>query len=459
MTLFDEYGRPFEASSQVTDPLLNGGWVLNGGDLNKPKTWAANQTYRTINRSLERLAARLGYLTNPMIFGAVNILASFALGDSLTYGKLADDRANAAWSEFWEANKLHEMAERFFIERMTDGESLTIFPQNSRRLRRNRDQPARIGFYDIEQGFEYETVPGLPTELEQVILNDNTILEPNEFLFHAHLGGLWNDPRGYPVLMPVTNAASAYAEFLNDRLKVNRLQTRINGVYKTFVNKGISGEALTSLLLQRKDAFGQIPKTGGVVVLAKNAETNESEEFELFTPQSNAKDATEDGRLLRMYFSTGLNLPLIWQSDGEDSSYATSTNQKSAGVVALAKYQKPPRQWLIDIGRLELKRRYGENQTYKTETLSLKGGRTVKETNYVRADMLELPVSMPEPAEDDLETVKNIVEFTSNKGWLSDQTGAGMLGIDLLQELELKASEPDKPEPTPQPVPPNQGQP
>lgn len=437
--ILDSTGRPITAAT--TDPGLRGGWVRTGGAIQRPTSISA-LLGQPVSRSLERTAARLAFLTNPLVFGAVEMLHGITIGTNLTYGRQVDDRADVAWREFWEVNRLHELADRVFRERMTDGETLTLWPTSSATLRRNRNQAARIGLYDVAMGWTHESVPGLPSEIESILTDGNVIHGPGEFTYQGHLAGMWNDARGWPVLMQSTPAALAYVDFLNSRIRLHRVQSRINAIYKTFINPRWTAAEQNAALQERASAFEAIPRDGAVVTVGMNPENGQGESFEFPNYDKKSVDSSEDGRLIRMLFAVGLNLPLALLSDGEDANRATGAVQLEATVKALEKHQGIVWRWLQSIGRTELKRRYGPAQLYAVETRSTKGGRVVKETERITADMLELPVSLPEITSDDAAAVLARVQYARSQGWLSAQTGASMLRLDLLQELEQLAEEP-----------------
>jgi hypothetical protein len=398
---------------------------------------------------VERTAARLAYLTNPLVYGAVEVIHGLTIGDSVSYGKLTDDRANGAWQEFWQANELHDMIDRVFREDMTDGETLTLWPVNSRELRRRRDQPAMIGVYDVASGWTHESVPGLPGRIETVLTDENVLYEQGQFTYRGHLAGMWNDARGWPALMQAVPAALAYIAFVNSRIRLHRIQSRINGIYKAFINPALSPKEQRDALALASAGFERVPEDGAVITIGMDPTTGTGESFEFPNADKRSIDSSEDGRLIRMLFAVSLNLPLLVLGDGEDATQATGTVQMEATMAALRKRQRVPWGWLQRSGRTELKRRYGPGQLYKVETLEPKGGRVIKVSERVTADMLELPVTLPEITVDSAADLLANIKYARGQGWLSGQTGAGLLGLDLLQELEQLASEGDDPSDAP----------
>lgn len=440
-------GQPISASSLSSgvggvDPGLEGGWIKAGGSMTAP-TSISQILGQPIYRVVERTAARLAYFRNPLVYGGLEIFKSMLLGDSLSYGELADDRAQAAWAEFWELNELHEMIERYLTEYLVDGENLTMWPISSKELRRRRDQPALIGMYDVARGWEYETVMGRPDRLAAVLTDDDVLYEQGQFVYTGNLAGYWNDPRGWPAIMQAVPPALSYISFVNHRIRIHSVQSRINAIYKTFVDPARYPTAAdqTKILKDRAAAFGKIPEDGTVVTLQKDPKSGESEDFELPTRPADATDSAEDGRLIRMLFGVALNLPLFMLGDGEDPNRSTSKSQLQGTIMSMRRRQQIVWRWAQKIGRNELKRRYGPAQTYQVKKRQMNGPTLSITTERVTADQLELPIGLPEINDETVDILLQSLTYARTQGWVSDQTGAAQLGYDLLEEKEKMAAE------------------
>lgn len=305
--ILDASGRPIQSSS-LREQQIKGGWVEASGDLSRPVTSVSQVLGLPISRDLERVAARTAFLTNPLIAGAVEVVHGFVLGTGLSYGEMADRRAYAQLEEFFAANRLSELASRYFYQWLVDGENLTLFPKRSGRERASRNEPARIGLYEVGAQLILEPVPGLPHVIEQVMTEDDVIRDAGEFVWQAH-HALWNDPRGWPVLMSAVPAALSYIDFANARIRLHRFQSRLNAVYKAFVMPGTSNEAAKELQRQKSAEFGRIPKDGVVLTVLKNPETGESEEFDFLTTDTKAADSKSDAQLLFRIFAAAVGLP------------------------------------------------------------------------------------------------------------------------------------------------------
>ena len=62
----------------------------------------------------------------------------------------------------------------------------------------------------------------------------------------------------------------------------------------------------------------------------------------------------------------------------------------------------------------------------------------------VYVDQLDLPIAFPNIGGDAAGDMLANLQYARAQGWLSSQTGASMLGLDLLQDFEQLANEQDK---------------
>lgn len=456
MNLVDQFGRPLQASVTHREQALRGGWVETSGDLNRPVTSISQVMNFPMNRDMERTAARVAFLTNPILAGAIEVIHGFVLGEGLTYGDMPDRTAYAMLEEFWATNELDALTSRYLYQWLVDGENLTLFPKRSTRARASRAEPARIGLYEVSNQLILEPAPGLPHVIEQVMTEDDTIRDGTEFTWQAH-HALWNDPRGWPVIMPAVSPALNYISFANSRIRLHRFQSRLNGIYKTFIH-ATSPEAALKEQQDRSAAFGRIPRDGGVLTVGKNPQTGESEEFEFLTTDTKAQDSKSDAQMLFRIFAAAINLPEHHMGVTGEVTRSTASEMDAPTRNALARHQGTLRAWLDRIMRLELKRRNGPDRRYKVVDRVVKAGRTVTETRFVPADALYFPWAFPELQSDDMEQTISKVELAAQQSLASRQTMQQLLGLDAAEEGERMAAEgaPDEPTPaiTPDPVEP-----
>lgn len=434
--ILDSKGDPIDMTD-ARDPGLSGGWRVSGG-VADPVTSIPTFARGTFDRATTQRAARLAYHLNPLFYGAVQVVHSFTLGAGINYGEFADKRAQAGLEELWATNDLDELTDRWLIEHLLDGESLTLWP-----LAKIGDVPARLGFWDVVDGGldTVETEPGVPHHVTRIKAN-HCWYEDGQFVWRA-TDALYNDPRGWPATARAIGPALAYMNFLDARRKIHELAGRINAIYYAFAKDDAE--------LNRKGArFRNVPRSGAVLTLGQNAE-GKKESFEFHTPDLKSQDAAVDGKLIKQLLAVALGLPEHYLAEGGG---VTRTTADSMGAPTRRGFQKRQRQvfrWLNAVMITELVRRNGPDQLYKVVSARvLPGGDISRSSRKVRAYLMETPVIFPTLNDEDLEGLIKKVEVAARLRLASRATLSGELGYDHLAEVERQQQEPD---PTPAPAP------
>lgn len=414
----------------MLDPGLRGGWIESGGFFNQASPVSAILGL-SLNRDLERRAARVAYLTNPVLWGALEVIASFVIGEGISYGEMADPSATKALEDFWFENDLEDMASRFFLEYMIDGESLTVFPEQQ-----ELGEISKFAFYDVDDYIHLHTVRGLPHKIDKVEVNlmhndtsQKTILQQGSFAWTAY-DALWNDPRGWPVIMRAIGPALAYTGFVNTRMRIHDIQSRINAIYWAFASDDKELQA-------KSETYKDLPRTGRVLTMHK-LPTGEKEEFEFVQTNTNAMDSAADGRLIRLVLSVALNLPEHYLGEGGDVNRTTADAMGAPAKKAFKRKQKWVKRWLDMIFRNALIRRYGPDKKYKVN--KYKVNETTKaidiSSSRVPATRLEFPWTFPEINDEDAMGLVRRVQLAASFRLASQQTLSGQLGYDYAAELE-----------------------
>ena len=94
--ILDASGQPISAAAASPDPSLDGGWYRVSQGLNHPTSMSKVVGMANLSRIVERSAARVAYMTNPLVYGGLQAIMSYVLGDGLSYGEMADSRAEGA---------------------------------------------------------------------------------------------------------------------------------------------------------------------------------------------------------------------------------------------------------------------------------------------------------------------------------------------------------------------------
>lgn len=412
------------------DPGIKGGWIEAGG-MDKPRSSVSQILGLDLNRDVERKSARTAYMVNPILAGAVELIHSFVMGEEIAYGETADKKVNTAVEDFWFANDIDYMADRYFKEFLLDGENLTLFPKGLE----GREEAARIGFYDVDEHLVIETEPGLPhipskVKVKGGLNNGEEVTYDNtEFTWTAH-DALWNDPRGWPVIMRAVGPALAYVGFANTRLRIHDLQARINAVYYAYASDEVD-------LAKKAATYTNLPSTGKVLTLHK-LPTGEKEEFEFLETRTNATDSAADGRLIRLILAVALNLPEHYLGEGGEVNRSTADAMGAPAKKAFQRKQKWVKRWLNTIFRREMVRRYGPNARYtvKKYKVSEKGGGVDVSTSRVPIERFEFAWLFPEINDEDAMGLVRKVQLAAEFKLASRQTLSGELGYDYAAELE-----------------------
>lgn len=449
--LLDMYGKPILPSSRKLesvadafeaadssywatgygDPGLRGGWIEAGG-INMRPSPISQLLGLSLNRDLERKSARAAYMINPVIWGAVEVISSFVIGEGISYGEMADKTAMQALEDFWFENDLENLAARFFLEHMIDGETLTIFPRKA-----HPDRPSPIAFYDVDDYIDLRSEPGLPHRIDSVEVSlvnrqgqvKNKVIRKNDFVWKAY-DSLWNDPRGWPVIMRAVGPALAYVGFTQTRIRIHDIQSRINAIYWAFANDEAE-------LAKKSAVYSDLPRSGRVLTMHK-LPTGEKEEFEYIETRANAVDAAADGRLIRLVLAVALNLPEHYLGEGGDVNRSTADAMGAPAKKAFKRKQKWVKSWLDAVFRNELIRRFGPDYKYKVNKYSVdETSKEIKtESTRVTADRLEFPWTFPEINDEDAMGLVRRVQLAAQFRLASQQTLSGQLGYDYAAELE-----------------------
>lgn len=440
--LVDAHGRPLAPTLMSESPLdLHSGWVqasgITGMALNRG---ARNLGSLDGERGMVRTTARLAYLLNPVLAGAVDVLHGLVLGAGVTYGVMDDKRAQVAMEEFWFVNDWDKKLARWFTEYTVDGENLTRFSKASA-------EPARVGFVDVADPIELQTEEGMPDNVTGVKLNRTTTLTEGEFVWTAH-DSLWNDPRGWPVIMRAIGPALAYVKFIDARIRLHDLQARVNAVYKAFAY----GSEKQAELQAKADVYSRIPNDGHVLTLHKDHVTGQSEEFDFLTGSVTAADSQADARAILRMMGLALNLPDHYLGVGDTGNRATTRSMAEPTLRSIARRQGTVRSYNNRVFQLELKRRYGPDRTYIVKRVTVRddGLTRVVTRHKVKAELLEFPLALPTLQGEELDALVKKVALAATRGLASRQTLSAELGYDYALEVENMAQEqPPQPAPVP----------
>ncbi|HRY21975.1 MAG TPA: hypothetical protein P5198_10705, partial [Flexilinea sp.] len=142
----------------------------------------------------------------------------------------------------------------------------------------------------------------------------NPTLEPVmiHFAVNRTIGSIW----GEPDLAPLLKWLSRYANWLEDRVRLNRYRNSFLFVVRTH----LAGEAQR---LQRQSQLNAVPPVPGSILV-----TNENEEWSVLSPKLESMEAKEDGLALKKMIAAGAGIPLHFLAEPESENKASA---ESAG--------------------------------------------------------------------------------------------------------------------------------
>jgi hypothetical protein len=146
-------------------------------------------------------------------------------------------------------------------------------------------------------------------------------------------------------LAPILRWLSRYANWLEDRARLNRYRT-------SFLYNVKSKFASEAERLSRQQQLNATPPTPGSILV-----TDENETWSVIEPKLDSSDAAEDGLALKKMIASGSGIPLHFLAEPES---ATRTTAEAAGGPTYRRFEQRQRyfMWLVnDIISIAVRRR------------------------------------------------------------------------------------------------------
>jgi len=207
--------------------------------------------------------------------------------------------------------------------------------------------------------------------------------------------------RGEGDLLPVLPWARRYSEWLQDRVRLNRLRTR-QGILDLKIND--------DLLVQekRQQLRTSNPWEQGIYVHGPGEETA------LHNLNIGADDAEKDGRVLRLAIVAGANVALHYLGEGEATNYATAKAMGEPTARFFTDRQTEFRWVLEDVAQAAYQRKVAAGMARAFDDLRLH----TSVTEVAREDNQSLAL-----AARDIVTALTLMR---QYGWIDDRTAATM---------------------------------
>ncbi|MFC6663120.1 hypothetical protein [Deinococcus multiflagellatus] len=411
------------------------------------------------SRAYTREVSRRLYFENGLFQIATDIAGAFLVGDAISYGTFADDGLRQIVEDFWQANSFeHLLSGRMITEWMLNGEQAVLFPTGESSPA--TDVPALISLLDVDMGgfeLEVDTTRGaLPADMARAVVlrqssGDVRRWEAGEFTWAAH-NAMYNDARGWPVVMAAMDFCVAYINMMNMRLNVHQLQQRLLAVYEAFMdpagvdaNGNPDGGRYEWNL--KKSGFSRMPENGGVLTVVHQPGYTDTdgtkyegvrERIDFLRPGQGASEAGSDMKLiLRMVALTIGGCPNT--TSARAGATRTTASEMGLPSVRLANVRQAAiRNNVTRILRAEAKRRAGPNARFKT----VKGSR-----RKVPVDLIEFPLNFPQIREESYEDIVKRVELALTHAIVDEETAQADLGYDPALIAERRQGQTPKPMP------------
>lgn len=379
-------------------------------------------------------AAREEFFNSPLMLAAVNTTVGLVLGSGVQFGFLADDRAQRVLEEWFRFNDIGDLADRALTEYALGGEMLAVMAGNA-----GRDESARVNLVDPEV-VDVRFVEGDPDRVESVVIpgvdGRNRVVTPDLFVWRAG-SRVFGESRGTGVAQRAVRDTRNHARLLELRLRQHELRGRINGVAKLFADT-------PEELQQKASQLNSLNRRGKLIALRKiiDASGTHSEELEFFSAKTDAADASSDVRNYVRAVGMAFSLPEHFFAIGDTGNRSTAAAMAGPVVRNAQRLQALMTGFLSELFRKELIRRFGEDELFRRDVVTVVNGKRVLRSEMVPASMLDIPFQMPSVSDGNDDVVVKRTEFALATGLVSRATAQRELGYDPVLEAELIASDP-----------------
>lgn len=435
--------------------------------------------------------------------GILGTMVNYIMGKGLTITPKADDpEVWYTWREFWTAERNRMPLRQFeFVRRVfRDGEVfIEFFDEDDNGAKTGR---TTIRFIDPLLVRQNATVPNPnndsitsgvhtdPDDVEKVVSYD--VLDPSDAsmtkfrsvpakkVLHVKINADSDQKRGEPAMQQVLAAFKHYAQWLENRVILNKMRTAIVLIRKVTGSPDQVANISSTLPQSTRTASGETKKRnwrGGTVLTA-----SQGVDYQMLSPNINASDAKDDGRNIKLTMCANMQIPEYVLGDASNQNYASSMTAEAPFVKAIQFWQIFFEFWFGQIYRRVIQNAVEAGQLVAPSEeefrSKLKAIRSLAEqpTPPQKADVpppqnadaanandavaqlspreqairelmpngkLESPVEIffgcdmnwPEIIHRDLKQQTEALGIARQNGWVADSTASAMLGLDYSEEV------------------------
>lgn len=410
---------------RITDD--NTGWQqiqAGGGPQDRP--WAEVQQ--------DQLDALEAWRRNFLVRQITRLTTAYVVGDGITLSS-TDPNVDQFLREFWshEENHVTDRLPGWCDELTRSGEIFPVLFTNKltgmsqiRAIPASQIESIETHPNDYEKELFYHEIQLGSTERKQwrswrtarVFQRyvDGRLRRPEPMMLHYSVNKPVGATRGEGDLVPILPWAKRYTEWLKDRVRFNRLRTRLAAAHVEVEDD--------SQVASRQEYYNTNPPTDGAVIVTGRGE-------KLSFPAANIQgfDAEPDGKALRLAFSAGANVPLHFLGEGSSATRSTASEMGDPTHRHYRMRQQAFVGFLVDLaGRAW--RRY-EQVTEREALADL--GITAKAPDVSRADNAALATAA--------KTIVEAFAVMKAEGWIDDETAVRLsfkFAGEILPEDKIK---------------------
>ena len=287
-----------------------------------------------------------------------------------------------------------------------------------------------IGFFRRVEAYRYNITQDNGDDYQREFDNVNEDIPAGE-VHHLAINRLSYERRGRPDLFVMLPWLQAYKEWLENRARQNFWRGAV-----LFWVKLIN--ALPSQVMAKLNAYKRPPQPGSVVV------SNDKEEWNQFSPNVGANDASEDGRAFRAMAATGARLPESWLSDGANANLATATAQALPAITSFGEYQDiMVDQFWKPILKRAIQNAVDAGMLPETVPVQDADGDPIKDTKPIKA-VEAFEATYSDLSQNDPKTIVEALALALTADLISTKTARGLTPWQLDSQMEEKNIEAER---------------
>ncbi len=415
---------------------------------NEPQEWSY------VERREQLLRAHQAWERNPLAKQGVGLIRRFVVGQGvqLAYRSPVVENIIEAWRrqhrqhvERWEKQLFDQLLVdgELFLRRFSNGlqdefadvRVLPLKPWLVEAVETEPEDRTEVVAYWIvpETGSGAPTSPVHTTGTSQRIDADEIV--------HCAINSLAYEVRGRPELFAILPWLTAHKQWLENRARINRYL----GVLYHLQAQGAGPSQIAAI----RSRFRRPPEPNSILV------TSDRETLTKLDQDVGARDASEDGRQIKLMSIVGLGLPEYMMADGENSNLATTKSQQLPALKSFADYQ--------DIYTKQVWRPIYEAVLLATLGDLDKMVDAVDDDGQPTSEQVRIcdafDVTLPDIVEDDPKNLAEALAIHAANGWVSTRTASQRAGYDWEQEQKYMSAERQELPPTYGAPPEDEGEP